>query len=127
MVNGFLVPEKTVITAKGDGTPVDISGASSRVFLLTLQISRIIEQESLDVAIWGSADGANWGEKALAAFPQKFYTGEHPLLLDLSAQPGLKFLRAHWEVNRWGRGTDVPMFEVRLAVREVPKEVLAQK
>lgn len=127
MVNGFLVPEKTVITAKGDGTPVDISGASSRVFLLTLQISRIIEQESLDVAIWGSADGANWGEKALASFPQKFYTGEHPLLLDLSAQPGLKFLRAHWEVNRWGRGTDVPMFEVQLAVREVPKEVLAQK
>lgn len=127
MVNGFLVPEKTVITAKGDGAAFDLGGASNRVFLLTLQITRIIEQESLDVAVWGSADGANWGEKALAAFPQKFYTGEHPLLLDLTAQPDIKFLRAQWVVNRWGRGTDVPMFEVTLGVREVPKEVLAQK
>ena len=127
MVNSFLIPENTVITAKGDGAPVDLSGAGNRVFLLTLRISRIIEQESLDVSIWGSADGAAWGEKALAAFPQKFYTGEHPLLLDLTALPDVKFLRAHWEVNRWGRGTDVPMFDVSLGLREVPKEVLAQK
>jgi hypothetical protein len=127
MVNTFLIPEKTVITAKGDGAPVDLGGAGNRVFLLTLRIGQIIEQESLDVSIWASPDGAAWGEKALAAFPQKFYTGEHPLLLDLTALPDVKFLRAHWEVNRWGRGTDVPMFEVSLALREVPKEVLAQK
>src|ERR1051325_4425045 len=127
MVNSFLIPEKTVITAKGDGAAVDLSGAGNRVFLLTLRISRIVEQESIDVSIWASSDGAAWGEKALVAFPQKFYTGEHPLLLDLTALPDVKFLRAHWEVNRWGRGTDVPMFEVTLAVREVPKEVLAQK
>jgi hypothetical protein len=127
MVNSFLIPENTVITAKGDGAAADVSGAGNRVFLLTLRISRIIEQESLDVSIWGSADGAAWGEKALAAFPQKFYTGEHPLLLDLTALPDVKFLRAHWEVNRWGRGTDVPMFDASLSLREVPKEVLAQK
>jgi hypothetical protein len=127
MVNSFLIPEQTIITAKGDGAPVDVSGAGNRVFLLTLRISRIIEQESLDVSIWGSGDGTAWGEKALAAFPQKFYTGEHPLLLDLTALPDVKFLRAHWDVNRWGRGTDVPMFETSLGVREVPKEVLAQK
>jgi hypothetical protein len=127
MVNGFLVPEKTVITAKGDGAPVEIGGAGKRVFLLTLRISKIVEQESMDLSIWGSADGANWGEKPLIAFPQKFYTGEHPLLLDLSATADIKFLRAHWEVNRWGRGSEVPMFETTLLVREVPKEVLAAK
>jgi hypothetical protein len=127
MVNGFLVPEKTVITAKGDGAPVEIGGAGNRVFLLTLRISKIVEQESMDLSIWGSADGANWGEKPLIAFPQKFYTGEHPLLLDLSAMADIKFLRAHWEVNRWGRGSEVPMFETTLLVREVPKEVLAAK
>ena len=127
MVNSFLVPEKTVITAKGDGAPVEIGGAGHRVFLLTLRISKIVEQESLDIGIWGSADGANWGEKAVIAFPQKFYTGEHPLLLDLIATPDIKFLRAHWEVNRWGRGSEVPMFETTLLVREVPKEVLAAK
>ena len=48
MVNSFLVPEKTVITAKGDGAAVDISGAQNRVYLLTLRISKIVEQESLD-------------------------------------------------------------------------------
>jgi hypothetical protein len=127
MVNTFLIPDKTVITAKSDGAAVDLSGAANRVFLLTLRITQIVEQESLDVSIWASPDGAAWGEKALAAFPQKFYTGEHPLLLDLTALPDVKFLRAHWEVNRWGRGTDVPMFEVSLGLREVPKEVLAQK
>jgi hypothetical protein len=127
MVEIFLVPDKTVVTAKGDGAAVDVSGAANRVFLLTLNITRIIEQESLDVSIWGSADGAAWGDKSLASFPQKFYAGQHPLLLDLTALPDIKFLRAHWEVGRWGRGTDTPMFEFSLAVREVPKEVLAAK
>src|SRR5215471_10392284 len=127
MVENFLVPDKTVVSAKGDGEAVDISSAANRVFLLSLDITRIIEQESIDVSIWGSADGAAWGDKSLAAFPQKFYAGQHPLLLDLAAHPEIKFLRAHWEVGRWGRGTDVPMFEFSLAVREVPKEVLAGK
>jgi hypothetical protein len=127
MIFTLLVPENTVITAKGDGPSVEIGSAQSRVFLLTLGILRIIEQQSLDLSIWGSPDGTNWGEKALTAYPQKFYTGEHPLLLDLSAQPEIKFLRAHWEVNRWGRGTDTPMFEIAVLLREVPKEVAATK
>jgi len=41
--------------------------------LLTLAITNIIEQESLDVSIFGSADGATWDPKPVAAFPQKFY------------------------------------------------------
>ena len=127
MVESFLVPEKTVATAKGDGAAVDISGAANRVYLLTLRITGIVEQESLDVSVWGSVDGAAWGEKALASFPQKFYAGQHPLLLDLAGHPEVKFLRAHWEVGRWGRGPETAMFEFDLAVREVPKEVLAGK
>ena len=50
MIDTFLVPEKTVVSAKGDGAPVDVSGAASRVFLLTLSISNIVEQEALDVS-----------------------------------------------------------------------------
>ncbi len=119
-----LVPEKTVVTAKGDGAAVEIGAAAHRVFLLALEITRIVEQESLDVSVWGSADGAAWGDKPLAAFPQKFYAGQHPLLLDLTGRPEIKFLRAHWEVNRWGRGPETPRFEWALTAREVPKEVL---
>jgi len=125
MVEGQLIPAGTVITAKGDGAAVALAGAAQRVFLLALRITRIVEQEALDISVWGSADGNAWGEKPVAVFPQKFYTGEHPLLLDLSSRPEVQFLRAHWELNRWGRGSETPMFELELSVREVPAEILA--
>jgi hypothetical protein len=125
-INTLLVPEKTVATAKGDGPALDIGGASSRIFLLTLDITNIIEQEALDVSIYGSGDGAAWEAKPLIEFPQKFYRGQHPLLLDLTGHAEVKFIRAHWEVNRWGRGTETPMFEFHLAIREVPPEILKE-
>jgi hypothetical protein len=126
MWEAFLVPEKTMVSAKGEGPPLDVSGSEGRIFLLTLEITDIIEQESLDVSIFGSADGVTWEAKPVAAFPQKFYREEVPLLLNLSARPELKFIRAHWEVNRWGRGTLTPMFEFCVKLREVPQEILAE-
>jgi hypothetical protein len=126
MLNTPLVPDKTVVIAKGDSATVDVSGASGRVFLLTLEITNIIEQESLDVAIYGSADRATWGAKAIAAYPQKFYRGEFPMLLDLTAHPDVKFVRAHWEVARWGRGVETPMFEFGLGLKEIPAEILRE-
>ena len=124
MLDTFLVPEKTTIQGKGDGPAVDISGAGSRVLLATLDIIQVIEQESLDISVFGSADGTNFGQK-LGSVPQKFYRGTHPLLLDLRSQPEIKFLRAHWEAQRWGRGVETPMFEFHIALREVPAEMLA--
>src|SRR5271163_2351666 len=88
-----LVAGKTVVTAKGDGPTVDVSAAGSRVFLLTLDITNIIEQESLDVSVYGSADGAVWSPKSIVAFPQKFYREQSVLLLDLTAHPDVKFVR----------------------------------
>src|SRR5258708_9381329 len=126
MLDTFLVPEKTAVSAKGDGTAVDVSGAAGRVFLLTLEITRIIEQESLDVSIIGSADGATWGAKAVVSFPQKFYCWQTPLLLDLTAHPDVKFVNAHCVVARWGRGVDTPMFEFGVRVKEVPADVLRE-
>ncbi len=105
---------------------MDVSGAGNRVFLVTLAITKIIEQESLDLSIYGSADGAVWGAKSIAAFPQKFYCGEWPLLLDLTAHTDVKFVRAHWEVARWGRGTETPMFEFGVTLKEVPAEILKE-
>ena len=126
MLQQFLVPEKTVATAKGDGPTLDLAPAQSRVFLVTLAITNIIEQEALDVGIFTSADGATWDPKPAVSFPQKFYKGETPILLDLTSRPEAKFIRAHWEVNRWGRGTETPMFEFHVAVREVPPEILKE-
>ncbi len=121
-----LVPAGTTVTAKGDGQAIEIQSSNSRVFLATLSITKIIEQESLDVSIFGSADGATWEPKSLAAFPQKFYAEESPLLLDLTASPNIKFVRAHWEVARWGRGTETPMFEFGVTMKEVPAQILQE-
>ncbi len=126
MIDAYLIPEKTRVTAKGDGAAVDISAAKNCVFLANLAITDIIEQESIDVSLWGSADGQAWGQKSLAAFPQLFYRGETPLLLDLAAQPAIKFLRVHWEVARWGRGAETPMFVFQVILKEVPPEVLKE-
>jgi hypothetical protein len=126
MLEKLLVPEKTIATAKGDGPPLDLAPAQGSVFLLTLAITNIIEQEALDVSIFTSSDGTTWDPKPVVAFPQKFYKGETPILLDLTSRPEVEFIRAHWEVNRWGRGTETPMFEFNVAVREVPPEILKE-
>ena len=126
MIDTFLVPRDTTITAKGDGSAVDVSPAANRVFLLTLQITKIVEQEALDVSIHGSLDGVSWSAKPLASFPQKFYGGDHPLLMDLTAESDVKFVRAHWEVNRWGRGSEIPMFQFSVSIKEVPADLLKE-
>jgi hypothetical protein len=126
MIDTVLVAENTVVSAKGDGPTVEVSAAAGRVFLLTLEITKIIEQESLDVSVYGSADGTTWSAKPVAAFPQKFYCGQTPLVLDLTAHPDVKFVRAHWEVARWGRGTETPMFEFGLRLKEIPADVLRE-
>jgi hypothetical protein len=125
MIDTFLVQEN-VVSAKGDGAPIDVSSAVNRIFLLSLNITEIVEQESLDVSVFGSADGAAWGPKPLTYFPQKFYRAEHPMLLDLTPHPEVKFLRAHWEVARWGRGTEIPMFKFGVSIREVPADILKE-
>ncbi len=126
MMDTFLVPEKTRVTAKGNGPTVELSSSAHRVFLLTLNITGVIEQESLDVAIFASPDGSTWGAKPLESFPQKFYRGQHPMLLDLRQQSEIKFLRAQWDVNRWGRGEPTPMFEFNVSIKEVSPEILSE-
>lgn len=126
MVDAFLVPLKTAVTAKGDSEPLDISAAANRVFLLTLSIGAIVEQEAIDISLFTSADGATWDAKPVAPLPQKFYPGDYPLLVDLSEAAAAKFVRAHWEVNRWGRGSTAPRFEIGIRLREVSKEALRE-
>jgi hypothetical protein len=126
MLDAFLVPAKTVVTAKGDSEPLDISAAASRVFLLTLSISSIVEQEGMDVLVYTSADGTTWDAKAVAGMEQKFYPGEYPLMVDLSQKPEAKFARVHWDVYRWGRGVTTPSFEISIRMREVSQEALRE-
>ncbi|MGC1372015.1 MAG: hypothetical protein WA824_07755 [Candidatus Sulfotelmatobacter sp.] len=124
MIDTSLVPEKTVVSAKGEGVSVDLGAANGHTFLVALDITRIIEQESLEISIMGSADGATWDPKPVLVFPQRFYCGQYPLLIDLTQHPNVKYIRAHWEVARWGRGTETSMFEFGLKLQEVPADML---
>lgn len=126
MVDTYLVPPATTITAKGDSQPLDIRQAESRIFLATLAVTSVIEQESIELSVFVSNDGAAWETKPTASLPQKFYPGEYPMLVDLTSLPEVKFLRAHWEVTRWGRGTTTPKFEIALRLREVSAEALRE-
>ena len=109
MLPDFIVPENTV-NAKGDGPVIELGAATGGMLLLTLGITEIVEQEALDVVIFGSTDGEQWSEKPLRSFPQKFYRGTYQILFDLGAHLEVKFLRASWSVNRWGVGSPTPMF-----------------
>jgi len=126
MIDVFLVPENTTVTAKGDSEPLDISGISDPALLATLSVAKIVEQESIEILFFASGDGTTWEAKPFASLPQKFYPGEYPMLLDLSQANGAKFIRAHWEVNRWGRGPVTPSFEISLRVREIPADWLQE-
>ena len=111
MLPQFILPETTVREA-GIGPAIDLVNHQSGMLVLTLGITRIIEQESIDITIWGSADGVDYGTKPLAAFPQKFYCGTYQILVELSANT--RHLRAKWQVNRWGKGDSKPLFGIYL-------------
>lgn len=124
MLPDFLLPETTVREA-GTGPVMALGANQGSVLLLTLGITRIVEQESLDLSIWGSSDESDWGSQPLIAFPQKFYCGTYQLLLDLSQHPDVQFLRAKWQVNRWGRGEPVPLFDLYLFAKLHQPEAVA--
>ncbi|HTZ33488.1 MAG TPA: hypothetical protein VMH31_13595 [Methylomirabilota bacterium] len=119
-LNFSLIPANTQLESNGDGQSVDISSSESRTFFCRLTISEQKEQESLDVSIWGSADGQDFGKTPLLKLPQQFYRGTTKMVLDVALRSEVKFLRAKWELNRWGRVAPTPMFVATLDLEEVP-------
>src|SRR3981081_4676371 len=115
-----LIPSDTRMEANGDGAAFDISASATRTFLCCLTVTDQIEQESLDVSIWGSADRETWTKKPLLMLPQQFYRGTTKMILDLSLRPETKFIRARWELFRWGRVPPPPMFAAGLEPEDIP-------
>jgi hypothetical protein len=115
-----LIPQGTLLNENGYTAAVEIGAGTTRTFYCVMEIVEQIEQESLDISIWGSADGENWGAQPILKLPQQFYRGETRAVLDLTFFSDVKFIRAGWELNRWGRGTPSPMFVLGLHLSEVP-------
>lgn len=112
-----LVPPGTVVESSADGAAVEVPPTGPRLFVLDLVITEIIEQESLEISIWGSSDGQDWGKMPLLKFPQQFYRGTSRMALDLADRPEIRFIRPRWELNRWGRGVPSPRFTFGLLAR----------
>ncbi len=113
---------RTLTETDGESPPYELGELAGKPLLMVLRVTDIIEQESLLVSVWGSADGEEWGSKALFWFPQRFYRGVTPAAIDLRQRPELKFLKARWELNRFGRGYPVPRFEFSLEVQQLDRK-----
>jgi hypothetical protein len=114
----YLAPAGTTVEGSGQGAPVELGALAGKVLVVILQVDTALEQESLHVSLWGSADGQDWGSQALFWFPQKFYPGATPAALDLGQRPDIKFLQVRWELNRWGRGIPRPHFRFAVELQE---------
>jgi hypothetical protein len=115
-----LISPGTRLTANGEGHACEIAASETRVFMCTMFITEQIEQESVDISVWGSPDGQDFGKLPLLKMPQRFYRGETRQILDLTLKPEVKFLRAKWELTRWGRGAPHPVFVLGFNLSEIP-------
>jgi len=109
MLRNFLLPE-SIARADGIGPDVDLGSKQAKLLVLTLGITRILEQESLEVFILGSPDGENWSARPLARFPPKFYCGIYSILLNMAGSPEVRYVRVEWKMSRWTKGDTIPMF-----------------
>ena len=109
MLPNFLLPE-SVARSDGKGPEIDLGSKRGKLLVLTLGITRILEQESLEVSVWGSLDGESWGVRPLVTFPPKFYCGIYSILLNLVSRPDVRFVRVQWKMSRWSKREVTPMF-----------------
>jgi len=109
MLRNFLLPE-SIARTDGTGPTIELGPKRGKLLVLTLGITRILEQESLEITVHGSEDGEVWEAKPLAKFPPKFYCGLYSILLNLGSRPDVKFLRVHWKMSRWSKRESLPMF-----------------
>jgi hypothetical protein len=112
----YLLPE-SIARQDGASREIPLDGAGCKPLQLTLGITRIVEQESLELSLWGSDDSDHW--QFLLAFPQKFYCGTYSMLLDLTRYPKVRYLRAQWKMSRWaGAAESEPLFGFYLLAEE---------
>jgi hypothetical protein len=105
---------------KGDGVGpvVALDEQGCKLLVVTLGITDVVERTSLTVSIWGSSDQAQWGGKPLVTFRQRQYCGVYSVLLNLAMHPDVRYLRAQWNMNRWGRGERTPLFGFEVFLEE---------
>ena len=90
----------------------------SKLLVVTLGITDVVERTGLTVSVWGSPDQSEWGFNPLLTFRQRQYCGVYSVLLNMAMHTELRYLRVQWNMHRWGRGERLPLFGFEVFVEE---------
>ncbi len=104
--------------ADGTGPTVDLGLDHGDLFVISMGINHVIENERLTLSIWGSVDGNDWGDKPLVSFPPKAYCGIYSTFLNLAGHPRVRYLRSKWNMVRLGHGEGSPLFGFYASAQE---------
>jgi hypothetical protein len=110
MLPVFLV-EETTVRESGQSAVFDATEHTNQKLVLTFGITHAVEQESIEVDIYGSQDGLIWSPKPLVSFTPKSYCGAYDLTLPRCEA---RYLRAEWSVKRWCQNNRQPFFRFYL-------------
>jgi hypothetical protein len=113
----ILQPE-TLTRIDGRGPEFRLGARRGKLLVVTLNIVRVVEQGSLQISIWGSADGVVWRQQPMAVFPQKSYCGAYSRLLNLAAWVDTEYLRVTWRTLPWAKRDLEPLFEFSVLLEE---------
>jgi len=102
----------------GIGPIVALAEYASKLLVVTLGITDVVERTGLTVSVWGSPDQAQWGAKPLLTFRQRQYCGVYSVLLNMATHPDVRYLRVQWNMNLWGRGARTPLFGFEVFLEE---------
>ncbi|MBV6430299.1 MAG: hypothetical protein IANPNBLG_00408 [Bryobacteraceae bacterium] len=109
----LLFPEE-MVTESGFGPVVELKESAGAPLRLTISINRMMEQQTLDLSIWVSPDGEDWGSEPILQLPHRYYCGTYHHVLDLSGRSGVRFLRIEYRLRGWCMEAPPPLssFEV---------------
>jgi hypothetical protein len=110
--------QESVRKGDGIGPVVDLDEYCSKLLVVTLGITDVVERTGLTVSVWGSSDQSDWGAGPLLTFRQRQYCGVYSVLLNLARHSNVRYLRVQWAMNRWGKGERTPLFGFEVFLEE---------
>lgn len=117
-----LLPEETV-RENGHSSEVALGPFRGSVLHITLTITRMMEQQTLELILWGSSSGADWN--VLATLPHRHYCGVYHDTIDLTEHPEVSLLRVEWRLRSWSHTASSRLVTFSLAAEEVREEAFA--
>jgi len=113
----FLLPE-TSLRGGGVGAGLCLGDSVAGCFAVIVEITRATERGSLELSIWGSRDGVEWGARPLTRLPRCFCCGRYQTVFALPDR-SLRYLRAGWQVAHCSAGGARPAFTAAVFIQEL--------